>query len=98
MKRCASSRRRARKTAKKSRAYRGSAHARVLNSLDRFGYASLMSGADYFSRPRPRLFGHRGAAGSAPENTLPSFERARADGADYFELDVHATRDGVVVV
>jgi len=34
----------------------------------------------------------------APENTLPSFDRARADGADYFELDVHATRDGVVVV
>src|ERR1051326_5439138 len=57
-----------------------------------------MSGAGYFSRPRPRLFGHRGAAGAAPENPLPSFDRARADGADYFELDVHATRDGVVVV
>ena len=57
-----------------------------------------MTGASYFSRPRPRLFGHRGAAGLAPENTLPSFERAVADGAGYLELDVHATRDGVVVV
>ena len=57
-----------------------------------------MSGASYFSGPRPRLFGHRGAAGLAPENTLPSFERAIADGAGYLELDVHATRDGVVVV
>ncbi|MGH7818144.1 MAG: glycerophosphodiester phosphodiesterase family protein, partial [Candidatus Binatia bacterium] len=53
---------------------------------------------DYFSRPRPRLFGHRGAAGVAPENTMVSFRRALADGAEYLELDVHATRDGVVVV
>ena len=53
--------------------------------------------SDYFSRPRPRLFGHRGAAGLAPENTLASFEQAVADGAGYLELDVHATRDGVVV-
>ncbi len=55
-------------------------------------------GGDYFSRSRPRLFGHRGAAGVAPENTLPSFRRAIADGVEYLELDVHGTRDGVVVV
>jgi len=29
---------------------------------------------------------------------MPSFRRAVADGADALELDVHATRDGVVVV
>jgi glycerophosphoryl diester phosphodiesterase len=46
----------------------------------------------------PRLFGHRGAAGVAPENTLPSFQRALADGADVLELDVHATADGEIVV
>src|SRR5882672_6860309 len=46
----------------------------------------------------PRVFGHRGAAGVAPENTLASFRRARADGADVFELDVHATADGEIVV
>ena len=57
-----------------------------------------MATPDYFSSPRPRLYGHRGAAGLAPENTLASFRRALADGADYLELDVHATRDGVVVV
>lgn len=34
----------------------------------------------------------------APENTLPSFRRALADGVDVFELDVHATRDGEIVV
>jgi glycerophosphoryl diester phosphodiesterase len=51
-----------------------------------------------FRGPTPRLFGHRGAAGVAPENTLPSFRRALADGVDVFELDVHATRDGEIVV
>lgn len=51
-----------------------------------------------FPGARPLLFGHRGAAGVAPENTLPSFRRALADGVDVFELDVHATRDGEIVV
>lgn len=54
--------------------------------------------ADYFSLPRPRVFGHRGAAALAPENTLPSFALAQALGAPYLELDVRATRDGAVVV
>jgi glycerophosphoryl diester phosphodiesterase len=58
----------------------------------------VMSGGAYFSGPRPRVFGHRGAAGLTPENTLVSFERAVSDGAGVLELDVHATRDGVVVV
>jgi len=52
----------------------------------------------YFELPRPRVFGHRGAGGVAPENTLPSFAAGAALGADYLELDVHATRDGTVVV
>ncbi len=51
-----------------------------------------------FSTPPPRILGHRGAAGLAPENTLPSFALALALGADILELDVHGTRDGVVVV
>jgi glycerophosphoryl diester phosphodiesterase len=52
----------------------------------------------YFAGPTPRVFGHRGAAGLAPENTIPSFALALALGADMLELDVHASRDGVVVV
>lgn len=47
---------------------------------------------------RPLVFGHRGAAGLAPENTLPSFALAQALGADVFELDVHASSDGVICV
>lgn len=52
----------------------------------------------YFGSPSPRIFGHRGAAGVAPENTLPSFALAEALGASYLELDVHGTSDGAVVV
>jgi len=41
---------------------------------------------------------HRGAAGSAPENTLASVRQALDDGADWVEIDVQETRDGQVVV
>lgn len=44
------------------------------------------------------VFGHRGASGLAPENTLASFARAVALGVDGVELDVRLTSDGEVVV
>lgn len=47
---------------------------------------------------RPLIFGHRGAAGLAPENSLGGFERAIALGADGVECDVHLSADGVPVV
>lgn len=49
---------------------------------------------------RPLLLGHRGARAlrSIPENTLPSFDRALADGCDGFEFDVRLTVDGSAVV
>lgn len=47
---------------------------------------------------RPELIAHRGASREARENTLAAFRRAAERGADAIELDVHATRDGVVVV
>lgn len=42
--------------------------------------------------------GHRGARTVRPENTLPAFEYAIAAGADFIELDLGVTKDGVVVV
>ena len=44
------------------------------------------------------VIGHRGAAGHAPENTLPSFEAARSLGVQEVELDVRLSRDGVPVL
>ncbi len=42
--------------------------------------------------------GHRGAAGTAPENTLISFRRAAALRCDGVEFDLHRTADGHLVV
>jgi glycerophosphoryl diester phosphodiesterase len=53
---------------------------------------------DFFSLPRPRAFGHRGAGGSYPENTIPSFQAALDAGVAYLETDLHMTRDGELVV
>lgn len=47
---------------------------------------------------QPLIIGHRGAAAVAPENTLVSFQRAFADGADGIEFDVQLSRDGVPVI
>ena len=52
----------------------------------------------FFSDPPPRIAGHRGAAGTMPENTLESFSRALEEGATFIEMDVHATRDGEIVI
>lgn len=52
----------------------------------------------FFQGAKPRIIGHRGAAGEAPENTLESFRRAFADGAVIVELDVHGSREGEVVI
>lgn len=44
------------------------------------------------------LQGHRGARGLMPENTLPAFELAMKLGVTTIELDVVASRDGVLVI
>ena len=41
---------------------------------------------------------HRGASKDFPENTMPAFEGALEMGADWIELDVQQTRDGVLIV
>jgi len=51
------------------------------------------------SRSRnPLVIAHRGASGTLPENTLPAYELAVAQGADMIEIDLHRTRDRETVV
>ncbi len=56
------------------------------------------SDSEFFKLPLPRAFGHRGSAGTHPENTIESFRTAAALGIEYLEFDLHMTRDGEVVV
>jgi glycerophosphoryl diester phosphodiesterase len=48
--------------------------------------------------PRPSVIAHRGASGYEYENSLAAFRRAIMLGSDGVELDVHATRDGGIVI
>jgi glycerophosphoryl diester phosphodiesterase len=52
----------------------------------------------FLGRPLPLVIAHRGYSARFPENTLPAFEAAVAEGADMIELDVAASRDGHPVV
>lgn len=46
----------------------------------------------------PKVIGHRGACGSAPENTLASIARAAELGVEAVEFDATITRDGHAIV
>ncbi len=50
------------------------------------------------SHSRPLLLGHRGARGTAPENTFVAFDKALRSGCDGFEFDVRLSSDGRGVV
>ncbi|UYO96285.1 glycerophosphodiester phosphodiesterase family protein [Microbacterium sp. M28] len=44
------------------------------------------------------VVGHRGNSSVAPENTMPAFVSTTRSGADYFEIDIALTKDGIPVV
>ena len=52
----------------------------------------------FLASPGAIAIAHRGGAREVEENTLPAFAHAQALGYSHVELDVHATRDGVVVI
>lgn len=58
------------------------------------------SGAPFVERRagEPMCFGHRGARGHAPENTLLAFDLAFDLGADAIECDAQLSSDGQVVI
>jgi glycerophosphoryl diester phosphodiesterase len=45
-----------------------------------------------------KITAHRGSSKAAPENTISALKQAIVDGADYAEIDVQRTADGVVVL
>jgi glycerophosphoryl diester phosphodiesterase len=53
---------------------------------------------EFFAGQLPRKFAHRGASGTHPENTMEAFRTGLELGAEGFELDVHRSADGHIVV
>lgn len=51
----------------------------------------------YQVNAKPLVIAHRGGAGLWPENTLFALQEAVKLGADLSEIDIHMTRDGVLV-
>ena len=47
---------------------------------------------------RVLIGGHRGSACRYPENSIEAMEHGLLSGADYLEIDIQLTRDGVPVV
>ncbi|MDR9753479.1 glycerophosphodiester phosphodiesterase [Pseudomonas sp. SZMC_28357] len=61
--------------------------------------ASAISPADLAAEngiPHPAVIAHRGASFDAPESTAPAYKVARDLGADYLELDLQRSKDGVL--
>jgi glycerophosphoryl diester phosphodiesterase len=46
--------------------------------------------------PHPAVIAHRGASYDAPESTAPAYKLTRDLGADYLELDLQRSKDGVL--
>lgn len=58
----------------------------------------LLCGACFFLLSGFTVMGHRGDPLQSPEETFQSFDEAFQSGADYAELDLHESKDGVLVI
>jgi glycerophosphoryl diester phosphodiesterase len=52
--------------------------------------------ATHLGIPHPAVIAHRGASYDAPESTAAAYKTARDLGADYLELDLQRSKDGVL--
>ena len=58
----------------------------------------LLIATTLLAAPKILVHGHRGARAVLPENSLPAFEYAIAQGVDAIELDLAVTKDNILVV
>ncbi|WP_291320178.1 glycerophosphodiester phosphodiesterase family protein [Desulfonatronospira sp.] len=62
------------------------------------GQAGFVVHSFFDFQDQVHISAHRGSSMQAPENTIPAIEQAIKDGADYVEIDVRRTADGVPVL
>ncbi|MER8014787.1 glycerophosphodiester phosphodiesterase [Streptomyces griseoluteus] len=79
------------------------AHAVTATAVAALGAAVLLSpdsdaDARFVRATQPTVIAHRGASAYAPENTLPSIDKAAKLGFSWVENDVQRTKDGKLVV
>jgi len=48
--------------------------------------------------PRPQIYAHRAGRGLLPEQTMPAYVGALRIGADYVDMDIGLTKDGILVI
>lgn len=70
----------------------------IYSAIDPLAAQFLHSPFSHHFPRLPQTIAHRGYKGTFPENTLLAIERAIHDGAQALELDLHLSRDGVVVL
>ncbi len=61
-------------------------------------YGAILPLCQAADQPRILVHGHRGARAARPENTVPAFEYAIAQGVDALEMDMAVTKDNVIVI
>ncbi len=66
--------------------------------VSRFIFGTILFLSSIMIQAQTKIIAHRGFSSIAPENTLIAFQKAIDANADYFELDVHKTKDDSIVV
>lgn len=64
----------------------------------RFIFIVVLVLSSILTNAQTKIIAHRGFSSIAPENTLIAFQKAIECNADYFELDVHKTKNDSIVV
>ncbi len=65
---------------------------------NRFIFIVVLVLSSILTNAQTKIIAHRGFSSIAPENTLIAFQKAIECNADYFELDVHKTKNDSIVV
>jgi glycerophosphoryl diester phosphodiesterase len=76
--------------------YNSAVHSTFIVLVSALVFATVSS-TEQSPAHKPWLIAHRGASAYAPENTIPAFQLAAAQGATFVEFDLQLTKDRQIV-